>query len=166
MTDDDPVPLKAGGEATPELVRALYALGKRGPDSARLARVADKLAAALTDAPPPGAANGLRKWLGIKTLITGIVIGLGGLSWLGYHLANRHETPSKPRPAAVETSRAEPAMNEPAQVERPAPSSLADVSPPAASSRARNTSARRSGRRAVPVATFAGAARHDAVSAA
>lgn len=99
MTDDDPVPLKAGGEASPELVRALYALGKRGAaDAARLERVAQKLEAALGGGPPPGAATNGAKLLGTKTLITGIVIGVAALSWLGYQFARRSSS-EEPRPA-------------------------------------------------------------------
>jgi hypothetical protein len=162
MSDDDPVPLKAGGEATPELVRALYALGKRGPDSARLARVADKLAAALADLPPAGPSNGLHKLYGTKILITSIVIGLAALSWLGFHLAGRQEAPAKPqRPAAVETSQLAPivheTVNETAAVSGPSEDSLAAVAPPAAASRPTNTSVRRS-HRAAPRGSSAG---HD-----
>jgi hypothetical protein len=102
MTDEDPVPLKAGGEATPELVRALYALGRRDPDVARLARVAEKLGAAIADLPPPGSTNGIRRLIGTKTLITGLVIGIAALSWFGYR---RGSAPAKaPPPSATESS--------------------------------------------------------------
>jgi hypothetical protein len=90
MTDDDPVPLKAGGEASPELVRALRQLGKRGPgDAARLDRVAKRLEAVLADAPPPGAATNGAQLLGAKTIITGILIGVAALSWLGYEFSRK-----------------------------------------------------------------------------
>jgi hypothetical protein len=155
MTDDDPVPLKAGGEATPELVRALYALGKGGPDAARLARVAEKLGAALADAPPPGTSNGWRKLFGTKTLITGIVIGIAALSWLGYHLAGQHEAPAKPaRPAAVETSRLEPGpvpAREP-EGERPA-AVIPAAAPPSAATRSSGSASRRSRGGSGPSAT-------------
>lgn len=150
MTDDDPVPLKAGGEATPELVRALYALGKGGPDAARLARVAEKLGAALADAPPPGASNGWRKLFGTKTLITGIVIGIAALSWLGYRLAGQSEAPAKPaRPAAVETSQLEPGPTPTLAVEPEEPAAVTPVTPPpSAAARSSGSASRRS--RAVP----------------
>jgi hypothetical protein len=109
MTDDDPVPLKAGGEATPELVRALYALGRSDPDMARLARVAKKLGAAIADAPPPGSLNGVRKLIGTKTLLTALVIGVAALSWLGYQFAGHRlrSTGGAPPPSAAETSSAD-----------------------------------------------------------
>jgi hypothetical protein len=156
MTDDDPVPLKAGGEASPELVRALYALGKSGPDAARLARVAEKLGTALTDAPPPGtgSSSGVRKLFGIKTLITGIVVGLAALSWLGYQLAGRHENdktaPAKPpQPAAVEVSSRE---LPPSQVREAEPPHAAVVAPAPQPLDAVGYAGavRRSGRRAKP----------------
>jgi hypothetical protein len=50
MTEDDPTPLKAGGEAAPELVRALYALEAVRPDAARRERIAERLSAALARA--------------------------------------------------------------------------------------------------------------------
>lgn len=125
MTDDDPVPLKAGGEASPELVRALYALGKRGAaDAARLERVAKRLEAALGDAPPPGAATNGAKLLGTKTLITGIVIGVAALSWLGYQIARRSAADESRPTRAPESSQL--------VVPEPAPSPVVAASEPAA----------------------------------
>jgi hypothetical protein len=167
MTDDDPVPLKAGGDATPELVRALYALGRRDPDVARLARVAERLGAALADLPPPGSSNRLRRLLGTKTLITGIVIGIAALSWFGYHVAGRRvpAPESAPPPSATESSRLDPVPNPLSEV---APSNSSDSSDsskatdhfastiaplatgPSDAPRASVAPARRSPRRAVP----------------
>jgi hypothetical protein len=169
MTDDDPVPLKAGGEASPELVRALKALGKDNPaDAARLQRVALKLGAALADAPPPDAANGLGKLFGAKTLITGIVIGLAALGWLGYHRVGRRDAPVKPEtPARVETSSAAPAQA-PEMIAPPAnrdAEKLANVAPAAEpSERAQapaSPRARRAARRAAPSAMHGAATRSD-----
>jgi len=53
MSCNEPLPLKAGGEAAPELVRALYALGRREPGAARLARIAEALGAARRQGPAP-----------------------------------------------------------------------------------------------------------------
>src|SRR4051794_41645860 len=170
MTDDDPVPLKAGGEASPELVRALYALGKSGPDAARLARVAEKLGTALTDAPPAGtgSSSGVRKLFGTKTLITGIVVGLAALSWLGYQLAGRHQNdaPAKPpQPAAVEVSSREPAPSQVREAESPH-ASVAAPAPQPSDAVGYAGAVRRSGRRAKPAQGSAVASSASSASSA
>lgn len=119
MTEDDPVPLKAGSEAPPELTRALRALGK-DRDAARLARVADKLGA-LLDAPPPPPTGALRNFLGSKLGITGILAGLAGLGFLAYQLTLGGPAPSAPQPVA------QPAPTQPIAA-APSP----DLQPPAA----------------------------------
>jgi hypothetical protein len=126
MTDDDPVPLKAGGEASPELVRALYQLGKRGPaDAARLERVAKKLEAALAEAPQPGAASEGFKLLGAKTIVTGIVIGVAALAWLGYQYVrssvDNAPPASAPQPQVVAPPVVPPPPATPAATDAPAP---------------------------------------------
>ena len=141
MTDDDPVPLKAGGEASPELVRALYALGKPGAaDAARLERVAKQLEAALGELPPPGAATNGAKLLGTKTLITGIVIGVAALSWLGYQLSRRPAgNESRPDRASESSQLVAPEVaapplaskDEPVELPRVAPESLPPADRPA-----------------------------------
>jgi hypothetical protein len=132
MTEDDPLPLKAGRNAPPELVRALRALGKRDRDSARLARVADKLGA-LLDAPPPAPTTGWRKLLGSKTGITGIVVGLGGLGLLAYQLATGSPDPSLREPPAPQPATQQPtAAVSPASPPPTAASDLPQAAPPAA----------------------------------
>jgi hypothetical protein len=124
MTEDDPRPLKSGSEAPPELVRALRALG-RDRDSARLLRVADRLGA-LLDAPPPAPTTGVRKLLGSKLAITGIVVGLAGLGLLAYELAARQPEPSVPTVPAAQLEHAQPtaAVPNPALPPPPAASSM------------------------------------------
>lgn len=160
MTDENPVPLKAGVEATPELVRALHALGRRDPDVARLARVAEKLGAALADLPPPGSSNGFRRLIGTKTLITAIVVGIATLSWFGYHFAGRRVPAPQnapPPPSATEASSADPPPNPRAEValNRDSRDHFANTLPPAAAgptdaAHASVATTRRSLRRAVP----------------
>jgi len=80
MTGDEPLPLKAGGEAAPELVRALYALGRRDPSAARLARVAQTLGAAHTVRLPAARFHALRKLARITAGLTGIAVALAALT--------------------------------------------------------------------------------------
>ncbi|HKU42523.1 MAG TPA: hypothetical protein VJR89_30405 [Polyangiales bacterium] len=84
MSGDDPVPLKAGGDAAPELVGALYALGEVRPDRARIARIAERVADASSQ-PKAARPNKLRD---ATPLLAGIAFGLVALSWLGYQLAH------------------------------------------------------------------------------
>ena len=74
MIGCEPLPLKAGGEAAPELVRALYALSRRSPGAARLARVAHMLAGAPLNAPLECSSKQPRLLL--------IGVGLATLGWL------------------------------------------------------------------------------------
>jgi len=76
MNGDEPLPLKAGGEAAPELVRALYALGRRDPSAARLARVAQVLAATHTLSPPATRFHVLRKLARMTARLTAIAVWL------------------------------------------------------------------------------------------
>ena len=142
MTEDDPLRLKSGSEAPPELSRALRALGKRDRDAARLARVADKLGA-LLDAPPPVPTSGLRKLLGTKAGITGIVAGIAGLGLLAYQLATGQPEASVTQPPAAPP---EPAALVPSQ-EPPPPPAASSTPEPAAPS---GTNSRRSRRHAAP----------------
>jgi hypothetical protein len=86
MTDRDPeplpVPLKAGGEAAPELVRALVALRGVRPDAMRRARISERLSIRLAFVPDPPARG--------RTMLvpgTAIATALVAMSWLAYHLA-------------------------------------------------------------------------------
>ncbi|HKP55831.1 MAG TPA: hypothetical protein VJV78_03895 [Polyangiales bacterium] len=74
MTGCEPLPLKAGGEAAPELVRALYALSRRNPGAARLARVAHMLAGGPLDAPLERSRKPPR--------LLPIAVGFATLGWL------------------------------------------------------------------------------------
>jgi hypothetical protein len=83
--DDDPVPLKAGGEAGPELVRALRAFEELRPDAARHARVAERLSAGLEHTPAnPGKLQARLTPLSWGTL----ALALAALCWLGYRLTH------------------------------------------------------------------------------
>lgn len=84
MTDEDLLPLKAGGDAPPELVHTLYALGQDGVDAARLERLARELAVSLASARPVEAAGPLRGRPGRKLLIAGVALGFVALGWFGY----------------------------------------------------------------------------------
>jgi hypothetical protein len=82
MTDDDPVPLKAGGEAGPELVRALHALEDLQPDAARRARITQRLFAAMDQAEPTSTKLRLR-----LTRLMALALALAAaLGWLSYQL--------------------------------------------------------------------------------
>lgn len=128
MTEDDPLRLKSSSAAPPELARALRALGKSDRDAARLARVADKLGA-LLDAPPPAPVSGLRKLLGSKLGIAGIVAGFAGLGLLAYELATSQPEPNAPAPAVVEPAPLPPAAVSP---EPPPPPAAASPREPVA----------------------------------
>lgn len=82
MSDEDPVRLKDRGSASPELVRALRALGNSS-DAARLERVAQKLGATLAEGQPPMAASSTGLF-GVKALVVGLVAaGIAALAWYG-----------------------------------------------------------------------------------
>jgi hypothetical protein len=83
--DDDPVPLKAGGEAGPELVRALRAFQELRPDPARRARVAERLSAGLAHAEADS--GKLRAKLTPLRWGT-LALALSALCWLGYRLTH------------------------------------------------------------------------------
>jgi hypothetical protein len=78
MTGDEPLPLKAGGEAAPELVRALYALGRRSPGPARLASIAQTLGAGRA-ATSPKRFRGLRTLSRMKARLMALAVGLAAL---------------------------------------------------------------------------------------
>lgn len=122
MTDDeDPKPLKGSGETPDELVRALRALGRDDRDAARLARVAERLGAAVGAS---GAALNGSRWLtGTKAGLTSIVLGLGALGVLGYALIGS-------RPASPIARRATAAP--PAVIAIDAPAKVEPVVPRAA----------------------------------
>jgi hypothetical protein len=124
MTEDDPRPLKSSGETPAELASALRAMG-RDRDAARLARVAERLAASI-------AATPAQSWV---TRLSRTQIGLAGVALaalvafvLGYALVAERGTPTGGKPAA-------PSVASPAQPQEPAPAPLIEpieTSPPTA----------------------------------
>ena len=143
MSDEEPVRLKDQGSASPELVRALRALGTSS-DAARLERVAQKLGAALAEGQPPMAASsgGL---LGVKALIAGLAAaGIAALAWYGSSArapAPERRTPAtelQAPPAPPPSAAGEPsAPAAPPEAPSPAPSAPAKLSSRHAPSRAR-----------------------------
>jgi len=113
---DPPPPLKTGADASPELVRALEALG-RDTDAVRLARVSAKLGP-LLDAPapslPPAASwwqVALRKLSLTKLALTGVVLGAAAIAFIRYPFDETPRTAAAPPPVALEA----PASGEAAQ---------------------------------------------------
>jgi len=119
MTDEDPQRLKSTGGTPVELARALRALGGDDLDAARLARVAERLDAAIAASGTP-ATSWLRAWIGTKVGLTSLVVGVGALGVLGYALtanpvAPSADVPAAPAPIAVS------APQEPARARPPEP---------------------------------------------
>ena len=114
MTDEDPRRLKERGDS-PELARALNALG-RDRDAERLARVAQKLGAALNPPPPTAATSGSA--LGTKLAAGSIVLGVAVVSLIAYVWTNQ--------PAPTARAPAVPVTPAPSVVP---PSRVADVEP-------------------------------------
>lgn len=86
MTDEDLLPLKAGGDAPPELVRSLYELGREGVDAARLERLAQELAGSLAGIRSAESAGQSRaKPKKKKKMLIAVAACVAALAWLGYH---------------------------------------------------------------------------------
>jgi hypothetical protein len=104
---DPPPPLKTGADASPELVRALKALG-RDTDAARLARVGAKIGP-LLDAPapslPPAATwwqLALRKLSLPKLALTGVVLGAAAIAFIRSPFDEVAHSPAPPPAAPLE----------------------------------------------------------------
>ncbi|MDD9967188.1 MAG: hypothetical protein OXR73_13225 [Myxococcales bacterium] len=100
MTIKDPERLKATGQTPENLARALRALGRDSQDTARVARVADRLA--TTGVPPAAPAGGswasrVRPSLTAKGMGVGLGLGLLALGAIGHMLM-------RDRPATVDAT--------------------------------------------------------------
>lgn len=90
------LPMKASGDTPEALSRALRALGRDGSDVARVARVAERLAATgiPSVAPAPGL---LSRLFGSKAVLVGLSLGFGAASALAYLLIVDRPTPPAQR---------------------------------------------------------------------
>jgi hypothetical protein len=155
MTDEDPRPLKAGGETPAELVRALRALGRTDRDSARLARVSERLGERIAASGGSPAASWLRSMTGSKLGLTGLALGLGVLGVLGYALTGERHVPTAAVPPAAPIVAA-PAPAIPAASLESAPQAPVEPArqpPPTAARPAQPMQAARSQVRAARIAT-------------